>query len=122
MTERAPGVWRLQTTSDLTLSRTIRGTKRDAAAELQCFVSDTGAGLQDGSTVTVAVLLQASASNCTVSDTSSPPNYSPTASTYGPCRTGSDTPARQPRSTSTGPGSPRKTKPRPQHLDAVLQS
>lgn len=77
MTERAPGVWRLQTTSDpdpvtgttRRLSRTVRGTKRDAAAELQRFVTETGAGLQGGSTVTVAVLLEAVMNTATLSPT-----------------------------------------------------
>jgi integrase len=65
LTERSPGVWRLQTTSDpdavtgetRRLSRTFRGTKPEATAELQRFVTESGAGLQGGSSVTVAVLL-----------------------------------------------------------------
>jgi len=66
MTERSPGVWRLQTTSDpdavtgetRRLSRTFRGSKPEATAALQRFVAESGAGLQGGSSVTVAVLLE----------------------------------------------------------------
>jgi hypothetical protein len=62
MTERSPGVWRLETTSDpdavtgktRRLSRTFRGTKPEATADLQRFVAESGAGLQGGSTVTGA--------------------------------------------------------------------
>ena len=77
MIERSPGIWRLQSTSDpdavtgttRRLSRTFRGTKVEAAAELRRFVSDTGAGLQGGSTVTVAVLLTAVMTTATLSPT-----------------------------------------------------
>lgn len=66
MTEQSPGGWRLQTTSDpdavtgetRRLSRTFRGTRPEATAELQRFVTESGAGLQGGSSVTVAVLLE----------------------------------------------------------------
>jgi len=77
MTERSRGVWRLQTTSDpdavtgktRRLSRTFRGTKPEATAELQRFVAESGAGLQGGSTVTVAVLLQSFMSTATLAPT-----------------------------------------------------
>ncbi len=77
MTERSPGVWRLQTTSDpdavtgatRRLSRTFRGSKGEATAELQRFVADSGAGLQGGSTVTVAVLLASLMNTATLSPT-----------------------------------------------------
>ena len=47
MTERSPGVWRLQVTSDpdavtgrtRRLSRTFRGTKADAKRALEAFIS-----------------------------------------------------------------------------------
>jgi len=76
-TERSPGVWRLQTTSDpdavtgetRRLSRTFRGTKPEATAELQRFVSESGAGLQGGSTVTVSVLLESFMTTATLSPT-----------------------------------------------------
>ena len=77
MTERSPGVWRLQTTSDpdamtgttRRLSRTFRGTKPEATAELQRFVAESGAGLQGGSTVTVAALLDTFMTTATLSPT-----------------------------------------------------
>lgn len=77
MTERSPGVWRLQTTSDpdavtgktRRLSRTLRGTKPEATAELQRFVAESGAGLQGGSTVTVAVVLQSFMTTAALSPT-----------------------------------------------------
>lgn len=77
MTERSPGVWRLQTTSDpdavtgttRRLSRTFRGTKPEATAELQRFVAESGAGLQGGSTVTIATLLESFMSTATLSPT-----------------------------------------------------
>ncbi len=77
MTERSPGVWRLQTTSDpdavtgetRRLSRTFRGTKTEATAELQRFVTESGAGLQGGSSVTVAVLLESFMSTATLAPT-----------------------------------------------------
>lgn len=77
MTERSPGVWRLQTTSDpdavtgetRRLSRTFRGTRPEATAELQRFVTESGAGLQGGSSVTVAVLLESFMSTATLAPT-----------------------------------------------------
>lgn len=77
MVERSPGVWRLQTTSDpdavtgntRRLSRTFRGTKQEATAELQRFVAESGAGLQGGSTVTVGVLLDSFMTTATLSPT-----------------------------------------------------
>ena len=77
MTERSPGVWRLQATSDpdavtgvtRRLSRTFRGTKAQASAELRRFVAGCGAGLQGGSTVTVAVALNTFMDTATLSAT-----------------------------------------------------
>jgi len=77
MIERSPGVFRLQTTSDpdavtgetRRLSRTFRGTKPEATAELQRFVTESGAGLQGGSSVTVAVLLKSFMSTATLAPT-----------------------------------------------------
>jgi integrase len=77
MIERSPGVWRLQTTSDpdavtgttRRLSRTFRGTKGEATGELRRFVADSGAGLQGGSTVTVAVLLESFMDTATLAPT-----------------------------------------------------
>ena len=65
LTERAPGIWRLQVTADpdpvtgevRRLSRTVRGTRAQATEDLQRLVVDAGAGLYLGSRVTVAELL-----------------------------------------------------------------
>ena len=65
MTERTPGVWRLQATSEpdvvtgrtRRLSRTVRGSTADARRALQRLVTEAGAGLQGGADLTVATLL-----------------------------------------------------------------
>jgi len=77
MTERSPNVWRLQTTSDpdavtgktRRLSRTLRSTKPESTAELQRFVAESGASVEGGSTVTVAVLLESFMTTATLSPT-----------------------------------------------------
>ncbi len=77
MTERSPGVWRLQVTSDpdavtgctRRLSRTSRGSKPDAKRALQRLVVEAGAGLQGGSEVTVGVLLEQFISTATLAPT-----------------------------------------------------
>ncbi len=77
MTERSPGVWRLQVTSDpdavtgesRRLSRTFRGSRTDATAALQRLVVEAGAGLQGGSEVTVAVLLEQFMTTATLAPT-----------------------------------------------------
>jgi integrase len=77
MTERSPGVWRMQTTSDpdamtgetRRLSRTFRGSKPEATAELRRFVTESGAGLQGGSSVTVGILLESFMSTATLAPT-----------------------------------------------------
>ncbi|MEX1008548.1 MAG: site-specific integrase [Acidimicrobiia bacterium] len=66
MIERSPGRWRLQVTADpdpvtgerRRLSRTVRGSRTDARHALQRLVVEAGAGLQGGSTATVAMLLE----------------------------------------------------------------
>ena len=71
------GVWRLETTSDpdavagetRRLARTFRGTRPEATAELQRFVTESGAGLQGGSSVTAAVLLESFMSTATLAPT-----------------------------------------------------
>ena len=65
LTERAPGIWRLQVTADpdpvtgevRRMSRTVRGTRAQATEDLQRLVVEAGAGLHVGSRVTVAELL-----------------------------------------------------------------
>lgn len=65
MTERMPGVWRLQVTSEpdvvtggtRRLSRTVRGSSADARRALQRLVTEAGDGLQGGADLTVATLL-----------------------------------------------------------------
>ena len=77
MTERSPGVWRLQVTSEpdavtgrtRRLSRTFRGTKAGAKRALQCLVVEAAAGLQGGSEVTVAVLLEQFMATATLAPT-----------------------------------------------------
>ena len=77
LTERTAGVWRLQATSDpdavtgetRRISRAFRGTKSEATSALQRFVTECGAGLQAGSVVTVAVLLEQFMTTATVAPT-----------------------------------------------------
>ena len=65
LTERAPGIWRLQVTADpdpvtgevRRMSRTVHGTRAQATEDLQRLVVEAGAGLHLGSRVTVAELL-----------------------------------------------------------------
>jgi integrase len=72
-----PGVWRLQVTSDpdavtgrtRRLSRTFRGTKADAKRALQRLVTEAGAGLQGGSEVTIATLLEQFMTTATMAPT-----------------------------------------------------
>jgi integrase len=77
MTERAPGVWRLQVTSEpdaitgrtRRLSRTHRGTRTEAKGALQRLVVDSGAGLQGGSDLTIAALLDQFIATATLAPT-----------------------------------------------------
>ena len=77
MTERSPGVWRLQSTSEpdavsgetRRLSRTFRGSRGDARGALQRLVVESGAGLQGGSEVTVATLLEQFMTTATLAPT-----------------------------------------------------
>jgi len=77
MTERSPGVWRLQVTSEpdavtgrtRRISRPFRGTKAEATRALQCFVVEAGAGLQGGSEVTVATVLEEFLATATLAPT-----------------------------------------------------
>jgi len=77
LTERSTGVWRLQATSDpdavtgetRRISRAFRGTKSEATSALQRFVTECGAGLQAGSVVTVAVLLEQFITTATLAPT-----------------------------------------------------
>lgn len=77
LTERTAGVWRLQTTSDpdavtgetRRMSRAFRGTKSEATSALHRFVTECGAGLQAGSVVSVAVLLEQFMSTATLAPT-----------------------------------------------------
>ena len=77
MTERTPGIWRLQVTSEpgamtgqtRRLSRTFRGSTPDAKRALQRLVGESGAGLQGGSDVTVATLLEQFLTTATLAPT-----------------------------------------------------
>jgi len=77
MTERTPGVWRLQVTSEpdvvtgrtRQLSRTARGSTADARRALQRLVTEAGAGLQGGADVTVATLLEQFLTTATLAPT-----------------------------------------------------
>lgn len=77
MSERSPGVWRLQVTSEpdavtgrtRRLSRTFRGTRSEAKRALQRLVVEAGAGLQGGSDVTVGVLLEQFMTTATLAPT-----------------------------------------------------
>jgi len=77
MTERSPGVWRLQATSEPDvvtgrthrLSRTVRGSTADARRALQRLVTEAGAGLQGGADVTVATLLHQFLATATLAPT-----------------------------------------------------
>ena len=65
LTDRAPGIWRLQVTTDpdpvtgevRRKSRTVRGNRAQTTEVLQRLVVEAGAGLHLGSRVTVAELL-----------------------------------------------------------------
>jgi len=77
LAERSTGVWRLQATSDpdavtgetRRISRAFRGTKSEATSALQRFVTEYGAGLQAGSVVTIAVLLEQFMTTATLAPT-----------------------------------------------------
>ena len=77
MTERTPGVWRLQATSEpdvvtgrtRRLSRTVRGSTADARRALQRLVTEAGAGLQGGADLTVATLLDQFLTTATLAPT-----------------------------------------------------
>jgi len=77
MVERSPGHWRLQVMGDpdpvngdkQRLSRTFIGTRTEAREELQRLVVAAGAGLQGGSTTTVAALLEQFVTTAQVSPT-----------------------------------------------------
>ena len=77
MTERTPGVWRLQVTSEpdvvtgrtRRLSRTVRGSTADARRALQVLLTEAGAGLQGGADVTVATLLEEFLTTATLAPT-----------------------------------------------------